>query len=256
MKTKIPSPVLARIQLMFQSGATMDEVTAALDLDTTWQDAQQAKPVTAPQPVAAPQPVITGQPANDTRGPRIGELSAKLEEHVSQLMERDDVRDLPALSGALDSIYQHAVAIRNEVKLPATVSVAPANIERPAAAPKMATKKSAPKAAKKAAFGAPPPPIKVQPPKKKKAKDALQPTGELPSIGRRNLVHPLQAKPAAPDQSTKAKPVQAAAQRQTERSPSQPSNQYRDRIALAMSQISTFDDDHERDEDRIAARNS
>lgn len=241
MKTKIPSPVLARIQLMFQSGATMDEVTAALDLDTTWQDAQQVKPVSAPQPVAAP------QPANDTRGPRLGELSAKLEEHVSRLLERDDVRDLPALSGALDSIYHHSVAIRNEVKLPATVSVAPTNVERPATMPKTATKNVAPKAAKKAASGATPPPIKVQPPKKKKSQDKLQPTGELPSIGRRNLVHPLQAKPVTVDQPAKLQPVQP---------PSHPSNQYRDRIALAMSQISTFDDDHERDEDRIAARNS
>ena len=54
MKTKIPSPVLARIQLMFQSGATLDEVAAALDLDTTWQQVQQVNPVRAPEPVVVP----------------------------------------------------------------------------------------------------------------------------------------------------------------------------------------------------------
>lgn len=247
MKTKIPSPVLARIQLMFQSGATMDEVAAALDLDTTWQLDQQVNPVTAPQPVVAPQPVTMAPVANDTRSPRLDELSAKMEEHVSHLLERNEVRDVPALAGSLDAIYQHAIAIRREVKSPTVVGAAQSTVERPSAAPKTTPKKVVPKAAKKPVSAASQPPIKVQPPKKKKNQEKLQPTGELPSVGRRNLVHPLQAKPMAADQP---------AARQTVQSPSQPSNQYRDRIALAMSQISTFDDDHERDEGRFAARNS
>lgn len=247
MKTKIPSPVLARIQLMFQSGATLDEVAAALDLDTTWQQVQQVNPVSAPEPVIAPQPVTTAQVANDIRSPRLNELSAKLEEHVSHLLERDEVRDVPALAGSLDAIYQHAIAIRNEVKSPATLGATPSTVERPATAAKTAPKKAAPKAAKKPVSATPPPAIKVQPPKKKKPQEKLQPTGELPSVGRRKLEHPLQAKPAAANQP---------AARQAVQSPSHPANQYRDRIALAMSQISTFDDDHERDEDRFAARNS
>lgn len=247
MKTKIPSPVLARIQLMFQSGATLDEVAAALDLDTTWQQVQQANPVSAPQPVVPPQPVASVQVANDIRSPRLEELSSKMEEHVSQLLERDEVRDIPALAGSLDAIYQHALAIRSEVKSPATVAATPAIVESPATQSKTAPKETAPKIARKPASAGSPPPIKVQPPKKKKPQEKLQPTGELPSLGRRNLVHPLQAKPMDPGQPVKRHSVQ---------SPSQPANQYRDRIALAMSQISTLDDDHERDEDHSAARNS
>ena len=169
-----------------------------------------------------------------------------MEEHVSQMLERDEIRDVPALAGSLDAIYQHAIAIRNEVKSPTALGASTSTVERPSLAPKTKPKKAAPKATKKPVSAAPPP-IKVQPPKKKKAQEKLQPTGELPSVGRRNLVHPLQAKATVAEQP---------AARQTVQSPSQPANQYRDRIALAMSQISTFDDDHERDEDRLAARNS
>lgn len=243
MKTKIPSAVLARIQLMFQSGSTLDEVASALDLDTSWQQPAPEKPKQDPVKMTAPTPVV--QPANDIRMPRLEELTTHMESHVSSLLERTDVRDIPAVAGSLDAIYQHVVAIRKEINSP-NVNIAKKT------APAV---KSAP--AKKAMAPTAPPPMKVQPPVKKAVKEKLKPTGELPAVGtRRDVAHPFAAslsEKSAPIQ-TKSAPPQAQAKVQS--SPSRPENEYRDRIAMAMNQITTIADEHERDEDYIAVRHS
>lgn len=258
MKTKIPSPVLARIQLMFQSGSTLDEVASALDLDTSWQ--QQPSPVISnPEPVkvAASAPVV--QPANDIRMPRLEELGADMESHVSSLLERDDVRDIPAIAGSLDAIYQHVVAIRKEISSPTKVTqkkavpvAQPAPVNKTVVAPKKKAisepKKTAPKT---------PPPMKIPPPVKKIANEKLKPTGELPAAAkRRDVVHPFAT--SLSDKNAPSRPMSAPLQAEAkiQSPPGQPVHAYRDRIAMAMNQISTITDEHDREDDHIAARHS
>lgn len=255
MKTKIPSPVLARIQLMFQSGSTLDEVAAALDLDTTW---EQPATASIPQQLAQPvsQPSVS-QPANDTRLPRLDELTKHMEAHVSSLLERDDVRDIPALSGSLDAIYQHVTAIRKEIDSPAQNPTAAAHVAKKAKA-KVVSKNAAIEGPKPAVEKAAPPPMKVQPPAKKKSQEKLKPTGELPTAGkRRDVVHPFAASLSGEKTAiqTKAEPAQKQPRLQPS-TPSQPMDAYRDRIATAMNQITTIADEHKRDEDYIAVRHS
>lgn len=256
MQTKIPSPVLARIQLMFQSGSTLDEVARALDLDTSWQQPVSEAPKPAPEPVKMAAPTPVAQPANDIRMPRLEELTKHMESHVSSLLERDDVRDIPAISGSLDAVYQHVVAIRKEINSPSTsVAKKAAPVAQPEAAKKatVVSNKAAVVGPKKAAAPTTPPPMKVQPPIKKAAKEKLKPTGELPAAGkRRDVAHPFAASLSGKSASIQSPKPQAKVQA----SPSQPVNQYRDRIAMAMSQISTIADEHERDEDYIAVRHS
>jgi len=251
MKTKIPSPVLARIQLMFQSGATLDEVANALDLDTTWQQPTAEAPRPTAVQMVAPAPIA--QPANDLHMPRVDELTKHMESHVSSLLERPDVRDIPAVAGSLDAIYQHVVAIRKEINSPNT------SIVKKAApvAKTLPAKKNALEKTQKAAAPTVPPPMKVQPPVKKAVKEKLKPTGELPTAGkRRDVAHPFAA-----SLSDKSVPIQtmstpAHAQAKVQASTSRPMDAYRDRIAMAMNQISTIADEHDRDEDYIAVRHS
>lgn len=265
MKTKIPSPVLARLQLMFQSGATLSDVTAALDLDTTW---QQADSVASPQttvkdrtPVVAPGPIST--PANDTRLPKLAELATKLEAHIEDLLERDEIRDVPALAGSLDAIAQHAIAIRKEISSPdvAKRQAAPAHVAKPA------QKQQAP-ASKAPATPAqpktPPPAMKVPAPKKAdtpKAREKLKPTESLPAAAkRRAAAHPFAASLQDGNKQNK-KPVQPAAVKPAKPAGTeplmtvdQPANAFRDRIAAAMNQIATIADDRAGNEEPIAAR--
>lgn len=275
MKTKIPSPVLARIQLMFQSGATLEEVTEALGLDTSWQNEPQPAPQRSVQdmtPVAVPPPVA--QPANDIQMPRLKELSGKLEEHVTDLLKRDDVRDVPTISGSLDAIYQLTSAIGKEIAAgPAKVANNQRKLTNENANPKVAkpaVKQAAP--INKPAKSEAPAPIQVRAPKpqstpapaatKKVAppREKLKPTGELPAAAkRRAAAHPFAASltsdadapsvpaPKAAPTIPKAAPILSA---------DNPSSQYRDRIAAAMNQISTIAEQHERDDDYIAVRHS
>lgn len=258
MKTKIPSPVLARIQMMFQSGSTLDEVASALDLDTSWQ--QPSSPVISiPEPVKMAAPTPVAQPANDIRMPRLVELSADMESHIFSLLERDDVRDIPAIAGSLDAVYQHVVAIRKEISSPTKATqkktapaVQPALVNKTA----VASKKTAINGPKKTAPTMPPP-MKVPPPVKKIANEKLKPTGELPAAAkRRDAVHPFATSLSEKNSPSRPKGVPLQTQAKLQSPPSQPAHAYRDRIAMAMSQISTITDEHDRDEDHIAARHS
>lgn len=259
MKTKIPSPVLARIQLLFQSGATLDEVAAGLDLDTSWE--QNIKPVSIAQaPAATPvlAPVI--QPANDARLPRLDELTTNMESHVSSLLERDDVRNIPALSGSLDAIFQHVIAIRKEIDSPVRniAKVAePVAKTAPAKKATVVSKSAAIEGPKPAPASVVPPPIKVQPPVKKRAKEKLQPTGELPTAGKRgDVARPFAASLSGETGAIQMKTAPSPKPVPVQSSSNKPMNAYRDRIAVAMNQITTIADEHERDEDYIAVRHS
>lgn len=263
MKTKIPSPVLARIQLMFQSGATLDEVAVALDLDTSREQASKPDPVmqkpAAQKPVAAAAPMPVMQPVPDARMPRLEELTTNMESHVSSLLERDDVRDIPALSGSLDAIFQHVAAIRKVIDAPAqnaVSSVEPAAAMTPAKKATSVSKNPAIEDSKAKSASATPPPMKVQPPAKKIDKEKLRPTGELPTAGnRRGVAHPFAASLSGKDDAIQAK-ARPEPQATVESPPGQPVHAYRDRIAMAMSQINTIADEHDRDEDYIAVRHS
>lgn len=263
MKTKIPSPVLARLQLMFQSGATLSDVTAALDLDTTWQEPAPSTPQTTVKdktPVVAAGPLPS--PANDARLPRVSELATQLEAHIAALLEREDVRDLPALAGSLDAIGQHAIAIRKEITTP----VSTANTAAPVPTTNRPAQKQKVAAPKKPA--APPPAMKVPAPKKAaapkpapKSAQSLKPTESLPAAAKRRAAahpfaaslqnernqtkQPAQPQAAPPTQSAMPEPLMAV---------DQPANAFRDRIASAMNQISSIADTRSHDAEPAAAR--
>ena len=58
MAIDIPSPVLARLQILFQSGASLEEVAEALDLDL-----QQGQPAFPSPPLRRGRPAAAGAPA-------------------------------------------------------------------------------------------------------------------------------------------------------------------------------------------------
>lgn len=259
MKTKIPSPVLARIQLMFQSGATLDEVSAALGLDTSWEQNTQPVPVVQ-TPVAASVTIPATQPANDTRLPRLDELTSNMESHVSSLLERDDVRDIPAFAGSLDAIFQHVIAIRKEINSPVrniAKAAEPVTKALPAKKATVVSNNVAIEGPKSALASIAPLPMKVQPPVQKRAQEKLQPIGELPIVAkRRDVAHPFTSSFSGEDAAIQTKAAPPPEQAPVESTLSQPMDAYRDRIALAMNQITTIADEHERDEHYIAVRHS
>jgi len=98
MSIKIPSPVLARLQVMLTSGATMEDAAKALEIEF----GADGEPV--PQGFAA-------------RANRLRTLSEDLREQVTAALNMESISDHPEIAGAMDLIAQKAGAVIREIDI-------------------------------------------------------------------------------------------------------------------------------------------
>ena len=149
MSIKIPSAVLARLQILFQSGATLDEATEVLELELAAHDIDTGDKV-----------FEAGQLAH------LASLTKSLGDHVSAMLEMQQVRDVPEVAGALDMVNQRTQAIAREIEaLPKAAKTADKTPSKPSPAPSPQKKKPAAPTLPPSARSAPPSATKASAPR-------------------------------------------------------------------------------------------
>jgi len=98
MTLDIPSPVLARLQVMFVAGATLEEVTSALELEIGGENG------------------VSGAPVDGERLQDLKAHTAALGKKVDALFQLKQLKDVPEVAGALDLIAHETRDIMRTAK--------------------------------------------------------------------------------------------------------------------------------------------
>ncbi len=235
MTIKIPSAVLARLQILFQDGASVQEVTKALELDVL--DIDQDAEARAPK---------AGQLAHLTS------LAEQLHKHVNAMLDMEQIRDIPAIAGAMDMVAQRANAITREID--ALASASPTQQTVPVDAPKntspskpLSAPLSKPPSEPPVSAGTKPSSLRVSPrlsnPEASKPSKARQNAPSAPSkqasrpSGDQIKQSPGQIPTGIKPAPSPAVPSQPEPSNNPSPAPSRSGGELRDKVAAAVSEI-------------------
>jgi len=121
MSIKIPSPILARLQVMFNSGMSLHEVSRALELELTDSVTPQVPDQNRPHPPQRKSPQATAPESVPRPAP------SKAPETVSNSLPQDVVNYLPGLTRAIEKIDKDVHSLSQHVKVKKSKSLSKAS---------------------------------------------------------------------------------------------------------------------------------